>query len=148
MKLVLLPIHISFVGIWLGCVLTEALFERALLGKGREQELTLVALHKRVDLVVEIPAFMVVLITGSMMYPFASLSGLIHVKIALGLFAVAVNAYCVWLVFLRARAAQAGNREEFVRLDHKQHKYGALVLLSIVAALGFGVYVSGSTYNV
>ena len=145
MKLVLLPIHISFVGIWLGCVLTKALFERALHGKAREQAHTLVALHKRVDVVVEIPVFTVVLITGFMMYPFASLSGLIHIKIALGLLAVAVNAYCVWLVFRRASAAQAGHREEFARLDHKQHQYGALVLLSIVAALGVGVYVSVST---
>lgn len=144
MKSVLLPIHISFVGIWLGCVLTEALFERALLGKGRDQELTLVALHKRVDLVVEIPAFTVVFLTGALMYPFASLSGLIHAKITLGLLAVAANAYCVWLVFRRASAAQVGNWEEFARLDHKQHKYGALVLLAIVAALGVGAYVYGS----
>jgi len=115
-----------------------------LLGKGRAQELTLAALHKRVDLVVEIPAFTAVLITGALMYPFATLSGLIHAKIALGLLAVAANAYCVWLVFRRAGAAQAGHWEEFARLDHKQHQYGALVLLAIVAALGIGTYVHGS----
>ena len=26
---VLLPLHLALVGLWLGCVLTEALFERA-----------------------------------------------------------------------------------------------------------------------
>jgi uncharacterized membrane protein len=121
------------------------LFERELLGKGKEHELTLVSLHKRVDLIVEIPAFTVVLITGALMLPVADESGLIHVKIALGLIAILVNGYCVWLVFRRATAAQGDNWEEFSRLDHKQHKYGALVLFTIVAALSLGLYAYGST---
>jgi hypothetical protein len=29
MTKVLLPLHLALVGLWLGCVLTEALFERA-----------------------------------------------------------------------------------------------------------------------
>lgn len=75
MNSVLLPIHHCAVGVWLGCVITEALFERALLAKGREQELILVELHKRVDLIVEIPAFMIVLISGALLYPLASTGG-------------------------------------------------------------------------
>jgi hypothetical protein len=141
MESMLLPIHISFVGIWLGCVITEALFERALLGKGKEQELILVALHKRVDLIVEIPAFTVVLITGILMYPLASVSDLLNIKIGFGLLAIVVNAYCVWLVFQRAIAANRGEQQEFLRLDHKQHKYGAIVLFSIIIALIVGVYI-------
>jgi len=57
---VLLPLHLALVGLWLGCVLTEALFERALLGKGRDKELILSALHKSVDVFIEIPAFTLV----------------------------------------------------------------------------------------
>ncbi len=52
MSMSLFVLHISFAGIWLGCVLTETLFERALLGKGKEQDLILVELHKKVDLFV------------------------------------------------------------------------------------------------
>ncbi len=144
MSSALLPIHLSFVGLWLGCVLTEALFERALLGKGTEQVLTLVALHKRVDLIVEIPAFVTVLITGALMYSSETTSGLIHTKIAFGLLAIAANVYCVWLVFQRAVAAEEGNWKEFDRLDHKQHKYGAVVLFAIIAALVIGVSVYGN----
>lgn len=140
MKSVLLPLHLTFVGIWLGCVLTEALFERALLGKGRAQELILVALHKRVDLIVEIPAFAGVLITGAFMFSSASASPLLSTKIALGLLAIATNIYCVWLVFRRAAAANSEHWAEFERLDHLQHKFGALVLLAIVAALAVGAY--------
>ena len=49
MKSVLLTCHLLSVGLWLGCVLTEALFERALLGQGPQAELTLAKLHWRVD---------------------------------------------------------------------------------------------------
>ena len=60
----ILAVHILAVGAWLGCVLTEALFERALLGTSRENELILANLHKRVDLIVEIPAFSIAVLTG------------------------------------------------------------------------------------
>lgn len=140
MKSVLLPLHLAFVGIWLGCVITEALFERALLGKGRAQELILVALHKRVDLVVEIPAFIVVLVTGAAMLSSVNPTPLLATKIAFGLLAIATNIYCVWLVFRRAQAAQSDQQAEFTRLDHLQHKFGAVVLLAIVTALAIGIY--------
>lgn len=140
MKSVLLLLHLTFVGIWLGCVLTEALFERALLGKGRAQELILVALHKRVDIFVEIPAFVVVLVTGVFMFTAANANPLLITQIAFGLLAIAANVYCVWLVFRRASAASAGRREEFAHLDHWQHKVGAMVLFAIVVALSIGIY--------
>jgi uncharacterized membrane protein len=140
MKSLLLPLHLLSIGIWLGCVLTEALFERALLGRGREQELLLARLHKRVDLVVEIPAFLLVLVTGVFMLPVGSPSLLLHAKIGFGLLAVAANAYCVWLVFRRFAHASAGNWEAFARADYLQHKVGAIVLVGILTALGIGLY--------
>jgi len=140
----LLPIHLSFAGIWLGCVITEALFERALLGKGRVQELILVELHKRVDFIVEVPAFVIVLITGALMYQQAAANRLLDIKIAFGLLAIAVNIYCVWLVLRRAAVAKAGDWDEFSRLDHKQHQYGTVVLVAIILALLLGVYVYGN----
>ena len=139
MKSVLLPIHLSFAGIWLGCVLTETFFERALLGRGRQQELILVELHKRVDVCIEVPAFTVVLVTGALMYSMAIRSVWVYAMMGLGLIAVATNIYCVGLVFQRAAAANQGKWEAFSRIDHKQHQYGAVVLLAIVLALAAGV---------
>lgn len=136
----LLPIHLACVGIWLGCVLTETLFERALLGKGREQELILVDLHKRVDLLVEIPAFTIVLLTGILLLPDAGKNGLLLLKIIFGIIAIVTNIYCVMLVFHRARAAHAGQWGAFTHLDHRQHIYGAIVLLAIIASLSTGSY--------
>jgi hypothetical protein len=148
MKSTLLPIHLSFAGVWLGCIITEALFERALLGKGRQSELILAGLHKRVDLLLEIPAFAVVLVSGALLYPAANVDLLLHVKIGLGLLAVSLNSYCVWLVFKRAAAAKQGDWDRFSRLDHKQHQYGAIVLLAVVLALIVGVSIHGGGQSI
>jgi uncharacterized membrane protein len=144
----LLPVHVVFAGLWLGCVLTEALFERALLGRGRDAERILARLHKRVDFYVELPALTGVLITGVWMVHTAQPSMLLHTKIALGLLAIVANLYCVWVVLRRERAAQASDWQEFEALDHVQHKVGAVVLLGIVAALGLGIYLYVKAHGV
>jgi hypothetical protein len=135
----LLILHIIFIGIWLGCVLTEALFERALLGQGRAHELLLADLHKRVDVWIEIPAFVAVVVTGGMLFEQAAPSLWLDIKIACGLLAVVANGVCVGLVFARAKAAHAGDWERFDRLDHLQHKLGAVVLFGLLGALGVGL---------
>lgn len=135
----LLIFHLLFVGLWLGCVLTEALFERALLGRGREHELVLVNLHKLVDLWIEIPAFAAVVVTGAMLLEQAAPSSGLNIKVTLGALAVLTNAACVGVVFARAKAAHLGDWERFNRLDHLQHKLGAVVLVSLLGAMGMGL---------
>lgn len=135
----LLLIHLILVGLWLGCVLTEALFERALLGQGHDHELLLANLHKRVDLFIEIPAFIGVTVTGAWLLGQATPSLWLYIKVAMAIVAVVANAVCVWLVFARAAAAQADNWEHFGRLDKVQHQLGAVVLLGMLGALGFGL---------
>lgn len=139
MRALLLPLHLTFVGLWLGCVLTEALFERALLGQGRDKELILAVLHKRVDTFIEIPAFALVLATGALLLAGAPPSALLHAKVGLALLAIAANVYCVYLVFRRHRHALRGDWPAFERADHLQHKIGAVVLLGILGALGLGL---------
>jgi uncharacterized membrane protein len=139
----LLPLHLLLIGLWLGCVLTEALFERALLGQGRAQELILTRLHKRVDLFIEIPAFVGVLLTGGAMLVHAPASAWLHAKVGFGLLAIAANAYCVVLVWRRARLAEQGLWAEFEEVDHQQHAFGAVVLVAMLVALGLGLYVYG-----
>lgn len=136
---ILFAIHLVLVGIWLGCVLTEALFERALLGQGRAQELILVGLHKRVDLWIEVPAFLGVMVTGGLLLTHASFSAVLLTKVASGLLAIAANVYCVGLVVRRAHAARSGDWTKFEALDQLQHKWGAVVLVAMLVALGLGV---------
>lgn len=142
MKLAILITHLVFVGLWLGCVLTEALFERALLGQGRDKEKILANLHKRVDAIVEIPAFLVVLVTGAVLFARSDLTLLLITKASFGVVAILANIYCVHLVFQRADCALKDDWKGFERIDHLQHKYGAVVLVGILGALFTGLYMS------
>jgi hypothetical protein len=81
-----------FAGLWLGCVLTEATFERMMLAKGRDHQLTLALPHWRVDVLVEIPA---------------------------------------------------SDWNGFERIDRRQRKVGALVLIGILGALTIGLFPAG-----
>lgn len=142
MNSLLLSIHLVAAGLWLGCVLTEVFFERAL--QGKEQAQLLAGLHQRVDLFVEIPAFLTVLVTGGLMVSGIPLTPLLYTKIGVGLVAIAANIYCAWLVFRRADAAMSNQWQVFSHLDHLQHQFGAVVLFGILGALGLGVYLHGS----
>jgi len=135
----LLTLHLALVGLWLGCVLTEALFERALLGQGRGKELILTALHKRVDVLIEIPAFTLVVVTGMLLMPQASMGLVFVAKLVFALLAVISNIYCVYLVFKRHQLASLGDWMGFEATDHLQHKWGAIVLMGILVALVTGV---------
>jgi putative copper export protein len=133
-------IHLTCAALWIGCILTEALFERALLAGDRASHLRLAQLHVRVDSLVEIPAFTGVLLTGIILSTqMRSGSTAILIMMLCGLGAIITNVYCVWLVFQRRRAAVAADWDQFDRLDHLQHKFGALVLLFALVALLAGI---------
>jgi hypothetical protein len=134
-----LIVHIVFVGIWLGCVLTEALFERALLGKERSNELILAKLHRNVDLFIEMPAFVIVFATGLLLLKDASQTVTLWLKVVVALLAMLANVYCVYLVFARLNAGLSDNWSRFDQIDHRQHRVGAIVLVGILAALGLGL---------
>ncbi len=139
MNTVVSLLHVLFAGLWLGCVLTEALFERALFSKDREQALKLARLHVRVDQFVELPAMLGVLITGAVRIEAPALTPWLIAMIVCGVVALMANAFCIGIVFRRAAAADAGEMERFERLDHLQHKIGTVVLLGLLGALATGL---------
>lgn len=141
MRPLLLAIHLIFAAVWLGCILTEALFERALLAQGQAAHLTLARLHVRVDNLIELPAIVVVLTSGLALLS-QSLPQLpsFYVMALSGVAAIGLNLFCVRLVYKRRSAAEAGAWPEFARLDHIQHKAGAGVLVFVLAALIAGAW--------
>jgi len=132
-------LHAILVGAWIGTVLVEALFERALLGQGREQELILARLHWKVDKLVELPLLIAVTVSGIKLLQGEQLDGLLKAKLACALLAVFANLYCIWLVKLRLKVAEAGAWELFAMIDKRQHQIGALVLLGLLGAAGLGL---------
>ncbi len=145
MRNAILGLHLLFAGIWLGCVLTEALFERALLAGDRKSHLLLSNLHVRVDKLVEVPMILGALLTGVILWSQGHRTGVaFHVMAGAGVIAIAANLHCVGIVFKRHRAAVAGEWSEFDRLDHMQHKVGAVVLVGLLVALIAGVWARGA----
>ncbi|MBN8502021.1 MAG: hypothetical protein J0M19_12815 [Sphingomonadales bacterium] len=132
-------LHAIFAGAWIGTVLVEALFERALLGQGRDKELILARLHWKVDKLVELPLLVAVAVSGIRLLRDMPLDGLLRAKLACAALAVFANLYCIWLVKLRLRAAEAGAWDLFAMLDKRQHQIGALVLLGLLGAAGLGM---------
>ena len=132
-------LHALLAGAWIGCVLVEALFERALLGQGRDKELILARLHWKVDLWVEGPLLLAVMLTGGMMVHLYPIDGLLMAKLACAAVAILANIWCIWLVRVRLAHAEAGDWTAFERVDHSQHKWGALVLLGLLGAAVLGL---------
>ena len=141
MRNVILAAHATLAALWLGCILTEVIFERVLLRKGALGRTILAHLHVRVDKLIEIPAFAGVLLTGIAMFTHGHQSGLaFQTMLTAGIIAIATNVYCVWLVFQRRDAAAAEDWERFAALDHRQHNFGAIVLVCVLTALVAGYW--------
>ena len=135
----LAALHMLFAGAWIGTVLVEALFERALLGQGHQQELILARLHWKVDKLVELPLLLAVLVSGTRLLGPMPVQGLLRAKLVLAAVAIGANLYCIWLVRLRLKMAEAGAWGLFVMIDRRQHQVGALVLLALLGAAGLGL---------
>lgn len=129
--------HLVCVGAWLGCVLTEALFERAMLSMGLPAHRPLANLHWRVDLWIEIPAFGGVLASGVclVLQSGGGIDAMLRAKVVVGTLAVALNLWCVGLVWRRRARSAVGDQAGFARIDQAQHRWGAGVLLALLSAL-------------
>ena len=92
--------HLIVLGIWLGVVITEALFEFA--ASDAESLRAAARFHYRVDKFGELPILFAVLVTGTMLavrgWP---LTPLHFIKIAASLVAVGANLICTLWVFQR-----------------------------------------------
>jgi len=134
----LLLTHLIGVGIWMGCVAVEALLE-ARRGSSDQQHLDMAALHLKIDLLVEVPALVLVVYTGSAMLAGTPLTLLLVAKLVCAFLAVLFNAVCVWIVIKRSLAAKTGIeavQAESERLD----KLGPLLLPAWLGALAIGAY--------
>jgi uncharacterized membrane protein len=134
-----LAAHIAAAGVWLGCILVEVFFERALAPDEANREV-LAVLHRKVDLFVETPAFATVLATGVAMFGGSPMTPSLAVMTGFGALAVIANVVCVFLVILRDAKARMNDWAGYEKADHLQHKVGAVVLFSVLAAMAAGLW--------
>ena len=139
LKLLLLFLHLLCAAAWLGCILVEVVYERSI-DTSLAMRRFVSQLHWRTDLSIEGPALLGVSITGGALLSMAPASPLLSVKIAFGGLAVLSNLICILLVKKRLDAACASEQQRYERLDHLQHKVGALVLIGVLVALVLGGY--------
>lgn len=139
----MLVLHLTFAGIWLGCILVEVAFEHG--GGGGDMRLYISKLHWGVDKFIEVPAFMGVLLTGGVLIAQAAMTPLLWTKTAFGAVAILFNIACVWLVRVRLAHALRGDAQAWERADYWQHKLGGIVLAGLLMALGIGAYIAAGS---
>lgn len=138
MKLALF-LHLACISLWLGCILVEAVYEHSI-EHTDDMRVFVSKLHWTTDKFIEIPAFFGVLLTGGYMLNQSAMTPLLWAKVGFGLTAIVFNAICVVLVVRRLACARSGDFAGWLKIDHKQHIYGTVVLLSLLIALGLGGY--------
>lgn len=132
-------VHLIFLGLWGGCVAVEMVMEFSGL-KPPEQRHHVAQLHYRIDVFVEIPILIMVLLSGIMLFDAEKLSlPLYNLKIAMGLLPVVINALCVIPVILRKKASDHHNEKAMQR--HTRWIFAAFFtgFAGAMAALAIGL---------
>ena len=132
-------LHVLMLGTWLGCLLVEGVLE-AMAWRDDAMLVAVSRLHRRIDLFVEIPTFVGVLLTGLWLTQSVTWSALLVAKIALGCFAIAVNVACVAPVLRRSSAADASDLGRMRRESRWVHLAFAVGVPAGLSAAVIGVY--------
>lgn len=130
-------IHLIAIGIWAGCVATEAVLEIAL-ENAPPQQSGLAQLHARIDRFVEIPAIVVAVLTGGAMLHHAAWDTLLVAKVSLGVSAVLLNSVAAFTVHRRLQCLNAGDMVGYALFNRWHERIGIGCVLSIVGAIGVG----------
>lgn len=135
----LLKLHLAGLAFWFGVVGVEFLLERSR-AMSREQGFAVARYHRHIDLYLEMPAFLLVGITGVALVNPAQLSGLYLVKVVSGAIAVLGNVTCLLPVILRSRAADRGDLETVIRHSRQIDRISLIAIPAGLVALGLGAF--------
>lgn len=132
-------VHLMAIGIWAGCVATEAVLE-VTLEKVPPLESGLALLHAKIDRFVEIPAIFVALITGGAMVHHATWDHLLMAKVSLGLAAVVLNGIAAYTVHRRLQCLEERDMTGYEQFNRLHERIGIGCVLSIALAVIIGGY--------
>jgi putative copper export protein len=136
---IILFIHLIAIGIWAGCVATEAVLE-VVLEKVPPLQSGLAVIHAKIDRFVEIPAIIVAVATGGSMLHHATWDKLLVVKVALGASAVVLNSIAAFTVHRRLQCLNAKDMTGYATFNRWHERIGIGCVLSIVGAIVVGGY--------
>lgn len=134
---VLLLTHIIAVGVWLGCIATESVMEA-----GREKSIShhqaVAEIHKWIDIFVEIPMVILVLVTGVLLFSQHPQPDIIKIKVALGLIAISLNLLCFYFIIKRNQLFITGNDTKATTFSKYQDIAGGIMIMCILAVVSIG----------
>jgi putative copper export protein len=100
-------IHICAVAFWFGVVGAETVIEKSR-SENKEHGFSVARNHFYIDIFLEIPAALTVMVTGVILLSESNLSSpMFLVKVIAGMFAVGINLFCLVPVFRRKKAADS-----------------------------------------
>lgn len=135
----LLTLHLLAVGIWIGVVAAEFAIEF----DGMKDDASYIKasnLHYITDVWVEVPSFMIVLITGILLLNEGHLSGLFLYKIIFGVLAIVFNIVCVYAVFKRRKYSVRDDIEGMNSAGPAMKLGGAGFIPAFIIAFVLGMY--------
>lgn len=135
----ILFIHLIAIGIWAGCVATEAVLEIAL-AKVPPLESGLASIHSRIDRFVEVPAIIVAVGTGGSMLHHAAWDHLLSIKVSLGVAAVVLNSIAAYTVHRRLQCLNAKDMAGYTAFNRWHERIGIGCVISISGAIVVGGY--------
>lgn len=130
-----LLIHQLAVGAWIGCVLTESVFEITIGRKGKAEQVVLSQLHSRIDVFVEIPLMLAVVVSGLGLLVSVDYSNSLAVKLVFAALALITNFWCYLIIRRRSQEISQNNWQGFEGFNLKLRCIGSLIPLGIIPAV-------------
>jgi hypothetical protein len=131
----LLQVHIVTASAWLGLVAAETVME--LYGRDAASRRLIAQIHRRIDILFEVPLVALVLVSGAVLLSRAwPASPLLLAKVGAGMIGVIANAFCIPWVQARAKAVDDAKVQALTR---KIAATGVAIPFG-VAALALGLY--------
>jgi hypothetical protein len=101
-------------------------------------------IHYNIDLYLETPAFITVLVTGLIMLNGHPLTGLYLIKVCAGFIAILGNVGCVYAIVCRKWAARVKDFPALVKYSYMVDKLSAVAVPAGFTALFIGFYLAHS----
>jgi hypothetical protein len=134
----LTTIHLCAISFWFGVIGAEFVIERSR-AESKPHGFAVARNHYWIDLLLEIPAAIIVLISGALMLSSVALTPLLVVKVLAGSIAVGVNLICIVPVARRKAAADAQQLAEVVRHSRRIDQITVIGLPAGLVALLIGL---------
>jgi hypothetical protein len=134
-------LHACVVTFWLGILGAEVVIERSRT-ESRAHGFSVARNHYWIDLLLELPAATLVLVTGFLLLRSVPLTPMLAAKVAAGVIAVGANVYCVFPVVQRKRAADAERLDDVIRLSRNVDASAVVGVPAAVLALALGLFLA------